>query len=170
MRIHYRSSTSCPILRGRMPASRALPEPREPPIAGAWNPRRTPSRRGRSKAKQAAEDGRIGDIARSGEKHSMERRTTLADARRPPASARPSAGSPWEGEGAPKRPYRRRLGRKPTAESDQTGASTINQQFPCGRRTTARNAETTKPPGRGGFVAGERGIGRTGECGAVPSS
>ena len=89
MRIHYRSSTSYPILRGRMPASRALPEPGEPPTTGARSPRRTPSR---SEAKRAAEDGRIGDTARSGERHSMERRTTLADARRPPASARPSAG------------------------------------------------------------------------------
>ena len=72
-----------------MPASRALPEPGEPPTAGAWSPCRTPSR---SEAKRTAEDGRIGDTARSGERHSMERRTTLADARRPPASARPSAG------------------------------------------------------------------------------
>ena len=30
LRIHYRSSTSYPILQGRMPASRALSEPREP--------------------------------------------------------------------------------------------------------------------------------------------
>ena len=73
-----------------MPAGRALPEPGEPPTAGAWSPRRTSARRGRSEAKQAAEDGRNGDTARSGERHSMERRTTLADARRPPASARPS--------------------------------------------------------------------------------
>ena len=73
-----------------MPASRALPEPGEPPTAGAWSPRRTSARRGRSEAKQAAEDGRNGDTARSGERHSMERRTTLADVRRPPASARPS--------------------------------------------------------------------------------
>ena len=72
-----------------MPASRALPEPGEPPTAGARSPRRTPSR---SEAKRAAEDGRNGDTARSGERHSMERRTALADARRPPASARPSAG------------------------------------------------------------------------------
>ena len=89
LRIHYRSSTSYPILQGRMPASRALPEPGEPPTAGARSLRRTPSR---SEAKRAAEDGRIGDTARSGERHSMERRTTLADARRPPASARPSVG------------------------------------------------------------------------------
>ena len=81
LRIHYRSSTSYPILRGRMPASRALPEPGGPPTTGARSPRRTPSRRGRSEAKRAAEDGRIGDIARSREKHSMERRTALADVR-----------------------------------------------------------------------------------------
>ena len=72
-----------------MPASRALPEPGEPPTTGARSPCRTPSR---SEAKRAAEDGRNGDTARSGERHSMERRTALADARRPPASARPSAG------------------------------------------------------------------------------
>ena len=72
-----------------MLASRALPEPGEPPTAGARSPRRTPSRRGRSEAKRAAEDGRNGDTARSGERHSMERRTALADARRPPASAQP---------------------------------------------------------------------------------
>lgn len=82
-----------------MSASRALPEPGEPPTAGAWSPRRTPSR---SEAKRTAEDGRIGDTARSGERHSMERRTTLADARRPPASARPSAGAPApDGHGHP---------------------------------------------------------------------
>ena len=82
-----------------MPASRALPEPGEPPTAGAWSPCRTPSR---SEAKRTAEDGRIGDTARSGERHSMERRTTLADARRPPASARPSAGAPApDGHGHP---------------------------------------------------------------------
>lgn len=34
----------------------------------------------------------------------------------------------------------------------------------------AGNAETTKPPGWGGFVVGERGIGHAGGCGAVPSS
>ena len=85
-----------------MPASRALPEPGEPPTAGARSPRRTSARRSRSEAKQGAEDGRIGDTARSGERHSMERRTTLADARRPPASARPSAGAPApDGHGHP---------------------------------------------------------------------
>ena len=72
-----------------MPASRALPEPGEPPTAGARSPRRTPSR---SEAKRAAEDGRNGDTARSGERHSMERRTP---SRMPGglASARPSVRS-----------------------------------------------------------------------------
>ena len=89
LRIHYRSSTSYPILQGRMPASRALPEPGEPPTTGARSPRRTPSR---SEAKRAAEDGRNGDTARSGERHSMERRTP---SRMPGglASARPSVRS-----------------------------------------------------------------------------
>ena len=106
-----------------MPAGRALPEPGEPPTAGARSPRRTPSRRGRSEAKRAAEDGRNGDTARSGERHSMERRTALADARRPPASARPSARSPCARRARPSpaahaplaaaaQPLWRRLGRR----------------------------------------------------------
>ena len=106
-----------------MPASRALPEPGEPPTTGARSPRRTPSRRGRSEAKRAAEDGRNGDTARSRERHSMERRTALADARRPPASARPSARSPCARRARPSpaahaplaaaaQPLWRRLGRR----------------------------------------------------------
>ena len=78
-----------------MPASRALPEPGEPlttVLEARAARRRGAGEARRSEAKRAAEDGRIGDTARSGERHSMERRTTLADARRPPASARPSAG------------------------------------------------------------------------------
>ena len=82
-----------------MPASRALPEPGEPPTAGAWSPCRTPSR---SEAKRTAEDGRIGDVARSGEKCSMERRTPSQMSGTPPASVRPSAGAPApDGHGHP---------------------------------------------------------------------
>ncbi len=78
-----------------MPASRALPEPGEPlttVLEARAARRRGAGEARRSEAKRAAEDGRNGDTARSRERHSMERRTALADARRPPASARPSAG------------------------------------------------------------------------------
>ena len=67
-----------------MPASRALPEPGEPlttVLEARAARRRGAGEARRSEAKRAAEDGRIGDIARSREKHSMERRTALADVR-----------------------------------------------------------------------------------------
>ena len=83
-----------------MPASRALPEPGEPPITSAWSPRRTSKRRSRSEAKRAAEDGRNGDIARSGERHSMERRTTLADIRNASRKRTAKRGEPLRQTGA----------------------------------------------------------------------
>ena len=105
--ISGKTCESITVARSLTPSCRAVCLPaghcpnlgnRRLPALGA----RAARRRGRSEAKRAAEDGRIGDVARSGEKCSMERRTPSQMSGTPPASVRPSAGAPApDGHGHP---------------------------------------------------------------------
>ena len=91
-----------------MPASRALPEPGEPPTTGAWSPRRTPSRRGRSEAKR-------GEARRSG----LQKTAGMAI---PPDRER---GIPWSAEPPSQMP-----GGLPQAHGRAWGGSCARRAWP----------------------------------------
>ena len=153
MRIHYRSSISYPILQGRMSASRALPEPGEPPTTGARSPRRTSARAKRGEAgcrrrpdRRCRQIGRevfhgtpntLADVRNASRKRTAKRGGSCA------RRARPSPGDTLVALVKPH--YEGRRGRNLQAssgegvlssspESDQIGTSIIDQRFPrlCG--------------------------------------